>query len=243
MPQKGQNEGVSPKDSQQLRLSLEPLVIQAQSLCSEWPESWNHRIVGQLRLKGTLTIIHFQPSAVGTVASCQIRLPRALSNLALNTSREWPYTVLQTLDLVNLGVTFLLFWTEKLRSNWRKTEEKPWKHRMENTLLAHEDEFFPQAHQPLLAVPGPCPHSPVWTLNAPSPRQLTSSGCRAAKWQEGARAGCASCYFYFLIMPWGFCYFPLFISGGNYTAKVCSLVLAFSAKAWNAFIFSICSQK
>lgn len=36
-------------------------------------------------------------------------------------------------------------------------------------------------------------------------------------------------------MPWGFCDFPLFISRGNCTAKVCSLVLALSAKAWNAF--------
>lgn len=39
MAQKGQNGGVCPKDGQQLRLSLEPLVIQAQSLYSEWPKS------------------------------------------------------------------------------------------------------------------------------------------------------------------------------------------------------------
>lgn len=44
-------------------------------------------------------------------------------------------------------------------------------------------------------------------------------------------------------MPWGFCYFPLFASGGNCTAKVCSLVLAFSAKAWNAFFLFVLRNK
>lgn len=44
-------------------------------------------------------------------------------------------------------------------------------------------------------------------------------------------------------MPWGFCYFPLFISGGNYTAKVCSLVLALSAKAWNVFFLFVLRNK
>jgi len=39
-------------------------------------------------LEGTLKIIQFQPPAVGKVASHEVRLPRAPSNLALNTSKD-----------------------------------------------------------------------------------------------------------------------------------------------------------
>jgi len=49
-------------------------------------ESWNHRMVG---LEGTLAIIEPNPMGWhGLVALHQVRLPRAPSNLILNTSRS-----------------------------------------------------------------------------------------------------------------------------------------------------------
>jgi len=46
-----------------------------------------HRITEWLELEGTLKLIQFQPPAVGRAGPRQLRLPRAPSNLALNSSR------------------------------------------------------------------------------------------------------------------------------------------------------------
>lgn len=45
------------------------------------------------------------------------------------------------------------------------------------------------------------------------------------------------------MVSWGPCYFPLFILRGNWTAKVCSLVLVFSAKAWNVVFLFVLQNK
>ena len=50
--------------------------------------SKNHRIRERLELEGTSKIIELQAPAMGRVATHQIRLPRAPSNLALIVSRD-----------------------------------------------------------------------------------------------------------------------------------------------------------
>jgi len=48
----------------------------------------NHRITECLELEGTLKTTQFQPPAMDRAATHQIRLPRALSNPALNAFRN-----------------------------------------------------------------------------------------------------------------------------------------------------------
>jgi len=57
----------------------------------------DHRIIEQLGLEGTLKPIQFQPAAIGTDISPQIRLPRDPSSLITNTSRDGASTVLGSL--------------------------------------------------------------------------------------------------------------------------------------------------
>ena len=51
-----------------------------------------HRITEWLELEGTLKLIQFQLPATGRAATHQLRLPRAPSSLALNTSRNGAFT-------------------------------------------------------------------------------------------------------------------------------------------------------
>ena len=72
--------------------------------------SGNQRIIDWLRLEGTLKPTQFQLPAVGRGTAHPIRLPRAPSSLALNTSRSGTSTA-------SLDKLFLCSW-EHLLVNW-----------------------------------------------------------------------------------------------------------------------------
>lgn len=146
---------------------------------------------------------------------------------------------------LNRALHSCYFSLKSLERTWTRPGEKQKKNLGS---AGWETHFLPTSRNPYpRCIPVPLTSPAVGSNQPGSKAALTSGGWGAAdaRRQKSARVGCASCYFY-LIMPRGSCYFPLFLSRGNCTAKVCSLVLAFSANAWNAFFFffsSICSQK